>query len=698
MKRSAFPIIAVVFLVASVCCACLVVLISAGIIVLSIDNPVDLLASTAESIFTPQVATSASSTPQKEVTVEEGSTPTSAAVQSDQKENSITVSDETLQLLENTIVPINDWVELAERLGGIENIPIAADPVTTTLQVGAQESFWIMNSDTDENFKINAQLQYVTDHVYFWVEEGVAFQEDELINLADTFEYQIYPTDRDFFGSEWNPGVDGDPHIYIIYARGFGGNVAGYFSSADELHPLANEYSNMHETFMLSADNSALDKAYTYGILAHEFQHMIHWYQDRNEATWLNEGMSELAVFINGYDVGGFDILHILNPDLQLNTWPNDPEATAQHYGASFLFMIYFFDRFGSEVTQALVRNPDDGLDGIDVVLESLSITDDLTGKQIQADDVFQDWTIANYLQDAKVSDGRYTYNNYPDAPQAEDTEVVKNCPTAIEAREVNQYGVDYIRFNCKGDYTLHFEGEQSVDIIPEYPYSGKYAYWSNQGDESDMTLTKSFDFREQNGPLTLNYWTWYDIEDGWDFVYLVVSRDGENWQILSTPSGTTEDLTGNSFGWGYTGLSGEDGTWIQETVDLSEFAGEEVEIRFEYVTDGAVNGEGFLIDDISIPEIGYSVDFENGSDGWEAVGFVLIDNQLPQTFRLAVIQDGQTPMVTTYDLEGGDALDIPIQITGRKDNITLVVSGTTRFTRQEAVYYFHVVQDQVEE
>jgi len=50
----------------------------------------------------------------------------------------------------------------------------------------------------------------------------------------DAFENKIYPTDREFFGSEWTPGVDDDPHIYILYTSGLGANVGGYFYSPDE--------------------------------------------------------------------------------------------------------------------------------------------------------------------------------------------------------------------------------------------------------------------------------------------------------------------------------------------------------------------------------------------------------------------------------------------------------------------------------
>ncbi len=273
------------------------------------------------------------------------------------------VYTDTLQILDDTIVPINDPIDLAERLKGKQNIPATLPPPQSFHQVGDQQSFWVGNTDTKENFQVQATLRYVTAHVYFWVENGVSYQPGELKDLVETFENKLYPTDREFFGSEWTPGVDGDPHLYILYARKLGKSLAGYFSSSDEYTPEANEYSNAHEMFLLNADYEDLADDYTYGVLAHEFQHMIHWYRDRNEETWMNEGFSDLAMLLNGYSVGGMDSIYVQNPDLQLTDWPADLSDTTPHYGAAFLFMTYFLDRFGEDATKALVGEPANGLD-----------------------------------------------------------------------------------------------------------------------------------------------------------------------------------------------------------------------------------------------------------------------------------------------------------------------------------------------
>ena len=667
MKPSAVPFLVISCIVVLLCCLCTIILISTG-----------WITSTFSSDVPETIEVGGETTLSKPVVIRP-------------EESPVRVINSTLEILESTDVPMNDLVALARRYEGKDNIPIALDPVSSPLQIGAQDSFWVLDTDTEENFSINATLRYVTDHAYFWIEDGVRYRSRALRELAETFENQIYPTNRRYFGSEWTPGVDGDPHIYIIYAEGLGRSLAGYFSPSDEYHPLAHIYSNMHETFFLNADNLKLDEEYTYGVLAHEFQHMIHWYQDRNEAAWVNEGLSELASNINGYGVGGFDTLYTQDPDLQLNDWPDDPGKTAPHYGASFLFFVYFLDRFDDEAIRMLARNPENGMAGVDAVLSDLGTLEPLAQNKISADDVFLDWTLATYLKDERISDGRYSYYVYDRAIQPNDTETLDSCPTEVETRDVHQYGVDYIRIDCRGDYVLQFQGSSEVDLLPVDPYSGDFAYWSNKGDDSDMTLTKTFDFRDYAGPLTLTYWTWYDLEDDYDYVYLAVSRDGESWRILTTPSGTAEDPSGNSYGWAYNGLSGGNGNWILEKVDLSQYAGEQVEIRFEYVTDGAVNGEGFLLDDVAIPEIGYFSDLEMDGGDWEPAGFVRIHNSLPQTFRLALIENGDFTEVIYIELEPTNGVDIPIHIGGEVDDVVLVVTGTTRFTRQVANYQFQI-------
>ena len=598
------------------------------------------------------------------------------------------IPTDTLQVLETTIVPNNDLPSIACRLLSKCNVPATLAPPSTPLQIGDQEDFWVNDMDTNENSQVTAILRSITPHVYFWVESGVDYDVNELTTMTDTFEKDIYPTTREFFGSEWTPGVDGDQHIYILYATGLGSSIAGYYSSADEYNPQVHEYSNGHEMFIFNADNSYLDDPFTYGVLAHEFQHMIHWNIDRDESSWLNEGFSELSAFLSDYDPGGFDYMYTSNPDMQLNDWPNDSNATSPHYGAGFLFTTYFLDRFGEDATRAVVANPLNGLASIDNTLETIHASDGITGLPISADDLFLDWAITNYLQDGSVADGRYETHNYSKAPQAMNTETITNCPQPLAERPVHQYGVDYIGLKCAGDYSIHFEGSTIAKLLPENPYSGSYAFWSNKGDESDMTLTRQFDFTQVSKPGAISFRNWYDIEQDYDYLYLEASTDGETWKILKTPSGTNLDPSGNSFGWAYNGSTNG---WKQESIDLSQFAGQKVYLRFEYVTDAAVNGEGFMLDDVSVDSIGYFSDFETDDGGWQPDGFVRIQNSLPQTFRLALILKGNTTSVEIITLNADQSADIPVHIGGDVTEAVLVVTATTRYTRQLASYQYEI-------
>lgn len=596
--------------------------------------------------------------------------------------------------LAEATVPIADPLSLAERLSGVENPPRIVNDTAEPIDAGAERTFWASNVDTNENFQVRARLAYASEHVYFWVDRGVSVDADDVRDIVETFERDSYPTTREFFGSEWSPGVDGDLHLYILYARGLGSSVAGYYSSKDELSPIVHEFSNGHEMFYLNADTMELSGSFASGVLTHEFQHMIHFYRDRNEESWVNEGFSEVASFLMGYDLGGSDFAYASNPDLTLTYWPSPPDSA--HYGQAFLFLAYFLDRFGAEATQALVGETANGLDSIDRVLADIGARDPATDEPLGADEVYRDWAVAMLLQDPSVGHGQFALESYPGAPNVNVREQIGGCPVDPWGSEVAQYGVDYIELNCEGEFTLAFQGAARVGIVPADSHSGEYTFWSNRGDESDMTLTRAFDLRSAEAPIELEYWVWYDIEEDYDYVYLEASQDsGETWEILTTPSGTGEDPTGNSYGWGYNGLSGSgsEAAWLQESVDLSRFAGSEILLRFEYVTDAAVNGEGLLLDDLRIDALGYAEDFEAGDGGWVAEGFVRLYNLLPQTYRVIWIERGREVRVTEVPLDGAGLGQLDVRLGDDGGGEILVVVATARHTWIRVPYQISILQ-----
>ena len=675
-KRSAaLPIIITIVLILALCCLgiCLVIFISGA------------------AVFTGPAAEV--NTPIPAVTVEiaeptPAANPTETTIPGKTAESTVSPApellNETLHILQEEIVPINDPIDLAERLGGKSNIPETLPDPDAPYSVGASKVFWVTNVDTNENFQVTTTLRYLGDNVYIWIENGVDYDQSALTELGDTFDDHIYPTNREFFGREWKPGVDADPHIYIVYAGGLGQSLAGYFSSADELHPDAHEYSNAHEMFLINSDNVYLWEEYIYGTLAHEFQHMIHWHTDKNEETWLNEGFSMLAEMINGFDPGGFDYSYISNPDLQLTDWGTQVGNNGPHYGAAMLFTTYFLDRFGEDATKALIAHDENGMESIDIVLSELNIRDPQTNAVITGEDVFADWAVANILGDSSVADGRYDYSIYPSAPKASPGTLYPVCPSEAAVYEVSQFGVDYIEISCPGKYTLNFSGNTRAGVVPVDPYSGDYFFWSNMGDHSNMSLERQFDLTDVSRPIEMTYFTWYDLETDYDYVFVSASTDGENWQILNSTSCTFSNPSGNSYG---CGLNGQSDGWQQEAVDLDAFAGQEVTIRFDYVTDAAVNGLGMAIDDIRVDAIGYSSDLEADEGGWQGDGFVRIQNQMPQAFRISMVTFGDEITITPLTLDDNNRASVDISIGGDVESVMLVVSGITPVTRQNARY-----------
>lgn len=608
-------------------------------------------------------------------------------------EGAIATPDAESVALYASEMPAADPRALALRLKpGLTEIPLTVNATPPSYQVGDTHEFWISNTDTQEHTKITAELRYATTHVAVWVEQGVRMDQGDLEASADRFEEKTYPTNREFFGSEWTPGVDNDPRLHILHARGLGENIAGYYSSSDEYSVAVNEYSNEREMFYVSADsdNAEPNTDFYDGTLAHEFQHMIHWANDRNEDSWVNEGLSELASFLNGFDPGGMDIAYSEQPDTQLTTWGDPSEGNAQHYGASYLFMSYFLDRFGEDLMKAVVASPKNGIAGFNDALEQ-------AGRPERFEDIYADWVIANYLDAPRAdAEGRYGYNDI-DLFDMSPADSLRRYP-AHEQAEVSQYGVDYIELQTtKGvTLTINFLGTTETPLVSEEVRDG-HVWWSNRGDQSNTTLTRSVDLRAAKAPK-LTFQTWYDIEEGWDYAYVEASTDdGKTWQILTGKTTTDDNPVGNAFGPGWTGVSGDRATpqWIDEEVDLTAYAGKEILLRFEMVTDDAVNEPGFLLDDLAISEVGYQDDGENGDAGWVSEGWLLTDNTVSQRWLVQLLSPSAKGELVIQRLQvnadgsGQLTLDPPAE----DSSAILIVSALAPLTTQPATYEYEIAE-----
>jgi hypothetical protein len=121
---------------------------------------------------------------------------------------------------------------------------------------------------------------------------------------------------------------------------------------------------------------------------------------------------------------------------------------------------------------------------------------------------------------------------------------------------------------------------------------------------------------------------------------------------------------------------------------------GQEIQIRFEYVTDDAVNRPGWTIDDISIPEIDFYDDVEHGINNWQAEGFVRIDNTLPQHFLVQVLEIGDDTNTRLMSLDEANYGTLTVDGLGSTvEQAILVVSGLTPITTEPASYQYKISQ-----
>ena len=362
------------------------------------------------------------------------------------------------------------------------------------------------------------------------------------------------------------------------------------------------------------------------------------------------------------------------------------------HYGAPYL-AAYFSQRFGA-IDGRSSPTPANGIRGFDAVLEAAGQRQD--GRP-PASTIFAGWVVANYIDDPNAlgADGVYGYRAFSqDAPVVDASYSV--YPAEPRTTTVNNYAADYALLKGRGDVTVHFEGQTATRLANLPPSDGAYAWWSNRGDDFDTRLTRRFDMSAADPALTLEMHVtmWWDIEPDYDYGYVLASRDGKKWEPLAGANASTEDPGGNAFGPGYTGQSGgDDPAWVVETFDLSAYAGEDIWVRFEYVTDDAVNASGWFIDEVSIPALGYHADFESDAEGWASEGWLLTDNRLDQRWLLQVLTLDQNLLsrVERVPVDADGRARIDIARLGNSRTAVLAISALAPVTTEPAEYTIRI-------
>ena len=259
------------------------------------------------------------------------------------------------------------------------------------------------------------------------------------------------------FGDPWGPRSSeslippeaaGEIHVLLFDidrdgAPGLGEcRVAGFFSSShnylqDPDHP-ATRRSAERLIFFMDSALFAIPEGLTWevtdyrpsqviGILAHEFQHMIHFYQKRvlrgvASPTWLNEMASEVAVdliaeqmMLNGPRAVAYDDPTAGSPDIRTGRLPiynlfNDVPVTAWYskianYAINYALGAYLARTYGgAELFSEIVQRDESGIDAIDAALQAL-------GHDVSFAEVLADWAVATLLSDNTAAPAPYRYN-----------------------------------------------------------------------------------------------------------------------------------------------------------------------------------------------------------------------------------------------------------------------------------------------
>ena len=165
----------------------------------------------------------------------------------------------------------------------------------------------------------------------------------------------------------------------------------------------------------------------------------MNWYQNggTTDERWLEEGLASFAewaiygnvhnIFVDGY---------LRDPSVSV-TSGNTRDV---YYGAAFMLLLYAFENHGGdEFISELARQDLLGINGINAALESL-------GRSERFTDVFQNWAIANFVNDIRRGP-IFGYENLPNKRVERGVERRVNSYPTIRADSLDDWGVRYVTF-----------------------------------------------------------------------------------------------------------------------------------------------------------------------------------------------------------------------------------------------------------
>ena len=236
---------------------------------------------------------------------------------------------------------------------------------------------------------------------------------DQLAYLQGTMD-SIVDTDVYYFG-DYEERPDGNTNIDVMiynivdesfFDQTFPFYIAGFFWAS------INETFDRNMIFVDSLDwnnrlgpndspwrgsDSSLWREYLYeGTVAHELQHLIHNDHDSDEDSWIDEGMADLAEYLNGYGhPDGHVVYYLAFHRDSLTIWGGNLED----YGAAYLFQLYLLENYGTkDGTSFTGWNNTWTRTEMDEQGNSITGVQNATGANFS--DLYDSWIVANYLDD----------------------------------------------------------------------------------------------------------------------------------------------------------------------------------------------------------------------------------------------------------------------------------------------------------
>ncbi len=128
------------------------------------------------------------------------------------------------------------------------------------------------------------------------------------------------------------------------------------------------------------------------------------------------------------------------------------------------------------------------------------------------------------------------------------------------------------------GNWTLTHQWGLTSSSYHSPPSSLTDSPSGNYGNNWNATATLNGTYQAS----ALSFWHRYDMETNYDFGRVQVSADGSAWQTIASYTGTQN-------------------SWQKVTLDLDQFAGQDLELRFLLYTDWWVTADGWYVDDVTL-------------------------------------------------------------------------------------------------